>query len=158
MPKIEWFLAQAVASTYHNILSTVINNESKHAIEKFHRVESIFLIHSTDNLCVALCSQCDVAQILFLQFKEVVHLTVEDDADIVGINERLVAAGIKVDDRQTHMSQCQSLAIWCSDYFHARMVGTTEVHHLQFMFYNTTLIASCRSKNSTHTISLSLYS
>ena len=156
MPKIERLLAQTVASTYHYILTTVVDYVGEHAVEELHRIDTQLLVHGTDHLCVALCSQYDIAQILFLQFKVVVHLTVEDDADIVIIYERLVAARVEVDDRETHMSECQLLAIRSLNFFHARMIGTTEVHQFQLMFYNATLITSRRSENSTHFLNKSL--
>ena len=98
MPEIERLLAQTIASTNHYVLTTVVDNIGEHTVEKLHRVDTQFLVHGTDNLCVALCSQCDIAQILFLQFKVVVHLAVEDNTDIVVIHKRLVAARVKVDD------------------------------------------------------------
>ena len=152
MPEIERLLTQTVASTHHYVLTTVVDNIGEHTVEELHRIDTQFLIHGTDNLCVALCSQCDIAQILFLQFKIVVHLTIEDDTDIVVIHKRLVAARVEVYNRETYMSECQLLAIRRLNFFHTRMIGTTEVHQFQLMFYNATLITSRRSENSTHII------
>ena len=60
VPEIERFLAQTIASSYHDVLTTIINNIGKHTIKELHRVKPHFFIHRTNNFGITLGSQSNI--------------------------------------------------------------------------------------------------